>query len=196
MTLLTVPVAELRRLAGVDAGDTSQDAALLAVQAAEQPAHEYGLDPDALASAGGDAGLRAVLTLGVAQLLAGSYLQQTARAAGATDDVALGPLQITLSRTHNPAQLGDLLAGQGAARLSPYVRRGASAMPLAATFGLRDTAASGSLDPATVPGSDDGDSGASAQNTREPSLFDAPASDPPRELRESDGADSGEGGRP
>ena len=69
MTLLTIPAAELRRLAGIDASDTSQDAALLAVQASEQPAHEYALDPDTLTSALSDAGLLAVLTLGVAAIV-------------------------------------------------------------------------------------------------------------------------------
>ncbi len=121
MTQLTIPLAELRRLAGIDAADTSQDTALAALQTAEQAAAEYMLDPIALAAAASDDGLRATLTLGVAETLAGSFLSQQARAPGAADGVKIGDL------TLNPASAGsnnaaEALRQQGAARLKPFGR--------------------------------------------------------------------------
>ena len=95
MTVLTIPLAELRRLAGIDAADASQDAALAALQASEQAAAEYALDPAALASSATDDGLRATLTLGVAETLAGSFLSQQARAPGAADGVKIGDLSVS-----------------------------------------------------------------------------------------------------
>lgn len=40
MTQLTISIGELRRLAGIDAADTGQDAALALTQASEQAAVE------------------------------------------------------------------------------------------------------------------------------------------------------------
>ncbi len=48
--MLTIAVADLKRLLGIADGDTSQDAALGAVLAAEQAVWEYGLDPAVLAA--------------------------------------------------------------------------------------------------------------------------------------------------
>lgn len=122
MTQLTIPITELRRLAGIDASDTSQDAALAQVQAAEQEAAEYALDPAALAAAPSDDGLRATLTLGVAEILAGSFLGQQARAPGAGDDIRFGDVALSPSRTQGAVQIGEALTQRGAARLAPYRR--------------------------------------------------------------------------
>ena len=127
--VLTIAVADLKRLLGIAAGDASQDAALAAVLSAEQAVWEYGLDPAVLQSAMlaasvGDAGLGAVLTLGVAERLAGSYLEQLARSPGYTDDFVIGGLHVTASRTDNVGQLGTRLSAQGAKRLEPFVRGG------------------------------------------------------------------------
>ena len=54
--VLSIAVADLKRLVGIAAGDTSQDTALGATLAAEQAVWEYGLDPAVLAASVGDAG--------------------------------------------------------------------------------------------------------------------------------------------
>lgn len=119
MTQLTITIAELRRLAGIDGADTSQDAALALVQTAEQAAVEYALDPAALAASAADAGLRATLTLGVAETLAGSFLGQQARAPGAADGVKVGGLSLS---PVGAADRADALGRQGATRLKPFAR--------------------------------------------------------------------------
>ena len=122
--VLSIAVADLKRLVGIAAGDTSQDAALGAVLAAEQAVWEYGMDPAVLAAAAGDAGLGAVLALGVAERLAGTYLEQLARSPGYTDDFVVGGLHVTASRTDNLAQVAARLSAQGAKRLEPFGRGG------------------------------------------------------------------------
>ena len=122
--VLSIAVADLKRLLGIADGDTSQDAALSAVIGAEQAVWEYGMDPAVLAASVGDVGLRATLTLGVAERLAGTYLEQMARVPGYTDDFVIGGLHVTASRTDNVGQLGARLAAQGAKRLEPFLRGG------------------------------------------------------------------------
>lgn len=163
MTQLTILRADLKRLGGIDPADTSSDTALDAVIAAEQGASEYALDPAILGASPLDAGLRATLTLGVAESLAGSFLKGQARAVGATDDFHVGPLTITASRTDNLAQLGERLHAQGQKRLEPFARAsrrvaydaaggvpdGSSKTPL-----LAQTVATGSVFDRPFPGDD------------------------------------------
>lgn len=125
MSPLPVTRADLKRLCAIDDGDTSQDAALDALLAAQQPVLEYALDPAVLSAATAptaDAGLRATLVLGVAEALAGEWLRRQGRAPGAGDDFHLGPLSVSASRTDAPAQQGDRLAAQGLKRLAPFGR--------------------------------------------------------------------------
>lgn len=125
MSLLPLTRADLKRLCAMEAGDTSQDAALDDLLAAQQPVLEYALDPailQAAASPTADLGLRATLVLGLAESLAGEWLRGQARAMGAGDDFHLGPLSISASRTDGPAQIGERLAAQGVRRLTPFER--------------------------------------------------------------------------
>lgn len=122
MTQLTITRADLKRLCAIAAADTSSDADMDALLAAEQAVHEYALDPAILTASMTNAGLSATLSLGVAESMAGSFLRQQARAAGATDDFHVGPLTVTASRTDNLAQLGERLAAQGQKRLEPFGR--------------------------------------------------------------------------
>ncbi len=125
MSLLPLTHADLKRLCTIGAADTSEDAALDDLLAAQQPALEYALDPAILQAATlptADAGLRATLTLGLAEVLAGEWLRRQARAPGMADDFHLGPLSVTASRTDGPAQTGERLAAQGAKRLEPFTR--------------------------------------------------------------------------
>lgn len=122
MGTLTITTAEIKRLCAIPPADTDQDADIAALVAAEQTATEYALDPAILTASAADAGLRAVLTLGVAERLAGSYLEQLARSPGYTDDFTLGGLHVTASRTDNVGQTAARLAGLGAKRLAPFER--------------------------------------------------------------------------
>lgn len=122
MPILPVTRDDLKRLCTLDAGDMTQNAALDAVIAAEQPVLEYALDPAVLLAAPGNAGLEATLTLGVAEALAGGWLGQQARALGATDDFHVGPLSVSASRTDGLAQAADRLRAAGLKRLEPFAR--------------------------------------------------------------------------
>ena len=132
MSLLPLTRADLKRLCGMDAGDTSQDAALDDLRAAQQPVLEYALDPAILRAAtspDADGGLRATLVLGVAESLAGEWLRAQARAPGAGDDFHVGPLSVSASRTDGPAPMGERLAAQGVRRLAPFTRAAKSVGP-------------------------------------------------------------------
>ena len=122
MPILPIAIADLKPLLALAAGNTSADADLMLLLAAQQPALEYGLDPAILAASAGNAGLQATLVLGIAEALAGEYLRRQARAPGATDDFHLGPLTVSASRTDSTAQLGERLAVLGGKRLEPFGR--------------------------------------------------------------------------
>ncbi len=122
MPILPLAITDLKPLLAIAAADTSADADLTLLLAAQQPALEYGLDPAILAASAGSAGLMATLRLGMAEALAGEYLRRQARAVGATDDFHLGPLTVSVSRTDNAAQMGERLAVLGQKRLEPFGR--------------------------------------------------------------------------
>jgi hypothetical protein len=115
---VTVTLASVKQLCMIT--DTSQDADITALMALEQPAFEYALDPAVLAASIIDPRLLAVLTLGLTERMAGSYLEQQLRQPGYTDDFHLGGLDITASKTDNLVQLAVRLSEQGQARLLPY----------------------------------------------------------------------------
>ncbi len=154
MTILTITRDDLKKLCALDLTDTVPNAALDSVIEAEQSVYEYVLDPAVLTASSGSEGLRATLTLGVSEVLSGSYLRRQARAPGATDDFHIGPLNVTASKTDSPPQIAERLASQGLKRLEPFLRAskmvasdavggspdGSSKMPLLAT-----AAATGSL---------------------------------------------------
>ena len=97
MAVLSIAVADIKRLCAISDVDTSQDGEISALIAAEQTAHEYALDPAVVLAAQeaslvnpllpASPGLVATLTLGVAELMAGSYLVQVARSPAFTDDL-------------------------------------------------------------------------------------------------------------
>lgn len=116
--VITVTLSEIKRLCMI--ADGSQDADITALLTAEQPAWEYGIDPAVLAAAQTDMRLAAVLTLGLTERMAGSYLEQQLRQPGYTDDFKLGGLDVSASRTDNLVQLAVRLSEQGRARLLPY----------------------------------------------------------------------------
>lgn len=143
MAVLTITAGELRRLAGLAAGDTSSDGALALVQGAEQDAIEYTIDPGALALIYSDTGLAAVLTLGVAEALVASYLGQLARDPAALGGSVLGPIRITPPTVAEWQALSVALAAKSAARLAPWLR----ALGNASRAGLEPMGTDG-IDPA------------------------------------------------
>ncbi len=124
--VLAVAVADLKRLLAVEPGDTSQDDGLSAWLASEQLAVEYGLDASVLAAAVSvitpNAGLEAVLTLGVSEVLAGAYLAAQGRIPGQGVDVAIASLHFTTHSGPLPDKLGGELLASGLSRLAPYSR--------------------------------------------------------------------------
>jgi len=163
MPILPLAITDLKPLLALAAADTSADADLTLLLAAQQPALEYGLDPAILTASAGSAGLMATLMLGIAEALAGEYLRRQARAPGATDDFHLGPLTVSASRTDNAAQLGERLAVLGLKRLEPF-GRAARQVAVDASAGLPDGSSKTQVIIQT-------DLAASAPAT--PSLFDA-----------------------
>ena len=122
--VLTVALADIKRLLSLT--DSSQDAALAALITAEQLAREYALDPAVLAAAVSltvpNAGLKALLTLGIAEQIAGSALSEAGRVPGIADDVQISALHFTTSHGASPDKLGAELTAQGTARLAPFSR--------------------------------------------------------------------------
>ena len=122
--VLTVALADIKRLLSLT--DSSQDAALTALITAEQLAREYALDPSVLAAAVSltvpNAGLKALLTLGIAEQIAGSALSEAGRVPGIADDVQISSLHFTTSHGASPDKLGAELTAQGTARLAPFSR--------------------------------------------------------------------------
>ena len=119
--VLVVTTAEVKRLCQIAVSDTTQDSDVAALISAEQPAWEYTIDPEVLAAGETDSRLSALLTLGLAERMAGSYLEQKLRLPGYTDDFHIGGLDVSASKTANLAQLAVRLADAGNARLEPYL---------------------------------------------------------------------------
>jgi len=123
-TVLTVATSDVKRL--LEITDTSQDTAIAACITAEQLALEYALDPAVLEAAVSvgtpNAGLKAWLTLGLSEQIAGTYLAQSGRVPGLGVDVQISSLHFTTSHSPQPDKLGVELALQGTTRLEPFLR--------------------------------------------------------------------------
>ena len=122
MAVLPVTRDALKRLCGADVADASEDAEWDALILEGQPVLEYALNPEVLAAAAGEDGLRATLTLGVSEALAGEWLRRSACRPGAADDFHIGPLTVTASRTEGLGQMAARLAAQGMRRLGPFAK--------------------------------------------------------------------------
>ena len=126
--VLTVTLASVKLLCGI--ADGSQDAGITALIALQQPALEYALDPAILANTAGDAALMATLTLGAAEVLAGSYVAILGRPQLTYQLFKISTLEVVTKPVNDLAKLGAALAATGLARLSPFSR---SARALART---------------------------------------------------------------
>jgi len=118
---LAITTAQVKRLCQISPDDTSQDGDIGALIGAEQSAWEFTIDPAVLAAAPADARLGALLSLGLAERMAGSYLEQKLRLPGYTDDFHIGGLDVSASKTDSLAQLAVRLADAGRSRLEPYL---------------------------------------------------------------------------
>ena len=138
---LAITTAQVKRLCQISADDTSQDGDIGALIGAEQSAWEFTIDPAVLAAAGADARLGALLSLGLAERMAGSYLEQKLRLPGYTDDFHIGGLDVSASKTDSLAQLAVRLADAGRSRLEPYLwaSRQAVRQKAAANAAILDT---------------------------------------------------------
>lgn len=121
--VLPVTLAQVKLLCGI--GDTSQDTAITAMLALVQPALEYALDPAILTNSGSDTGLSATLVLGVAEAIAGTYLQ-TATLDPLTPPVQqlfrISTLEVSTKPLMDASKTGAALAALGLARLAPFSR--------------------------------------------------------------------------
>ncbi len=163
MAILPLTKADLKRLCAIETSDTSSDADLDALIAAQQPVWEYALDPAILAASAANVGLQATLVLGIAETLGGEWLRRQARTPGGTDDFHVGPLTVTASRTDSLAQLGERLAAHGIKRLEPFARA-AKQLAVDASNGVPDGSAKSPL---------------LAQAVTNGSVFDLPLFEPP-----------------
>ncbi|MCC6483823.1 MAG: hypothetical protein IT209_03160 [Armatimonadetes bacterium] len=110
---LTITKADVKRKCMIDAADTTWDAPIESLIDEMQPAIEYTLDESALNDP--EAGLQALLQLGVLELIVAEFLAQRFREAGYAEEFQVGAIRI--------GQLwerGKAIFEQGAARLAPF----------------------------------------------------------------------------
>jgi hypothetical protein len=93
--MLPVTLAGVKLLCGFT--DTTQDTGVTALIALQQPALEYALDPAILANTANDAGLQALLTLGMTETLGGDYLASLGRTITTTGLLAAQTLNASVN---------------------------------------------------------------------------------------------------
>ena len=116
--ILTIDRAAVLRAAALSASEAGNQVEADALIGDKQAGIEAQLSPAALSAAPGDGALRALLTLGVTELLAAELLEQRARAVGASEAITAGGVVIAHVPAHGPA-----LRQVALDRLRPYLRR-------------------------------------------------------------------------
>lgn len=127
---ISITVADVKRKAMIDSGDTAYDSAITALISEMQPAIEHSIGGSHLQNTT-DTGLQAVLKLGILEIITGECLEQLRRKAGAAEEFSIAGVSIGASRMR-----GIDLIQQGVSRLSPYLK---ASLPMAV-----DTASSSS----------------------------------------------------
>lgn len=114
---LVVTRAKVKEMCGI--ADTTYDSEIDNLIADLVPVVEYAIKPEHIEDTG-SAGLVATLDLGAAEVVAGEFLAQLARFAGAADTIQIGDLFVTpiFGNVADPYGLKD----QGWLRLRPYLR--------------------------------------------------------------------------
>ncbi len=123
LSVLPVTLSGVKLLCGIS--DGSQDTAVSALIALEQPALEYALDPAILTNSALDAGLLATLVLGVSEVLAGGYIATQGRnPASPPQQTAfhLSSLAVSTKPLVLPTVTGPALTATGLSRLTPFTR--------------------------------------------------------------------------
>jgi len=135
---ISITTADVKRKAMIVSTDTSHDSDITALIAEMQPAVEREINPVCLSDTA-DAGLQALLKLGILEIITGEFLEQLMRESGAGETFAAAGITIG-----SALRIGPDLVLQGKARLLPY---------LSASF---DSAQSNTVDVEPVFSSEEG----------------------------------------
>lgn len=111
---ITITVTDVKRKAMVSTFD--YDSAISTLISEMLPALEYSIDKTFLLDAS-DANLQALLRLGMLEIIAGEFLEQLRREAGASEAFSVAGLSIG-----ELSQKGTDLIQQGTARLEPFLK--------------------------------------------------------------------------
>lgn len=120
---ISISVADVKRKAMIETGDTSFDSAIAGLISEMQPAIEHAIAPRYLHDTS-DAGLQATLRLGMLETITGEFIQQMRRRAGAAEEFSIAGVSMGPSAVD-----GTELIERGQKRLAPYLR---AALPMAA----------------------------------------------------------------
>lgn len=115
---ITITTADVKRKAMVSVAD--YDSSIAALITEMQPALEYSVADTYLTDT--NASLQATLKLGMLEMIAGEFLEQLRREAGATDQFSVAGIAVG-----EAVQTGVELVQQGATRLAPYLK---AALPM------------------------------------------------------------------
>lgn len=113
---ITVTKAEVKRKCMIPTADTTYDSEIDALISEMQPGIEFTIAEVYLEDTG-NAGLQAVLKLGIVEIISGEFIRQLYREAGAAEEVKIGGVTIGARPEH-----GKALMEQGTARLRPFCR--------------------------------------------------------------------------
>ena len=112
---ISITAADIKRKVMIASADTSHDSDISALISEMQPVIELEISAEYLADTS-NAGLQALLKLGIIELIAGEFLEQLMRASGAGETFAAAGITI------GPAlRTGPDLVAQGRNRLAPYL---------------------------------------------------------------------------
>lgn len=116
--VLPVTLANCLALAGLPSATNAQMTALITL---EQPALEFAIDPVLLSNSTTNAGLSALLTLGVSEVIAGDYVTSLYRVAQSSTVFKVSTLELETRPVNDLSKIGAMLIAQGAARLAPFL---------------------------------------------------------------------------
>ncbi len=113
---ITITVADVKRKAMIDSGDTTYDSAITSLISEMQAALEYSV-ADSYLDDTSNTKLQATLKLGMLEIISGEFLEQLRREVGAAEQFSVSGVSIGAA-TENGADLMQ----QGATRLAPYLK--------------------------------------------------------------------------
>jgi hypothetical protein len=117
--ILPVTLNNCLALAGLPNGTNAAMSALIALK---QPALEFAVDPVILANSTTNAGLQALLTLAVTEIISGEYVTSLARVQLSATLFKVSTLELENRPANDLSKIGAALTAQGAARLAPFLQ--------------------------------------------------------------------------